>query len=84
MDIFPCDLDAGLELISSLFTPEEAAGITWNEKPVRAAPHHLLLTRQKAGNREMMDLFNRGLKKLKESGKVEAWLEESRAGAYKQ
>lgn len=84
VDIFPCDLDAGLELISKLFTPEEAENLTWHQKPVRAAPHHLLLSRKAADSEKLMMLFNKGLKTLKESGKVQQYLDESRRGEYKQ
>ncbi|MCP4353585.1 MAG: amino acid ABC transporter substrate-binding protein [Desulfobacterales bacterium] len=81
--IFPNDLDAGLELIHKHFTPEQAELFTYHPKPVRAAPHHILFSKKVEKNRQMLELFNKGLKQLKQSGKADQYLTESRRGDYR-
>jgi polar amino acid transport system substrate-binding protein len=82
IELFPCDLDAGLALIRDTLTPDQAGKITWHPKPLKADPHHLLLSKAVTGNDELMKKFNSGLKKLRDSGKVDQYLEESRRGLY--
>jgi len=81
--IFPNDLDAGYEIINSNFTPEQARLFTYHKKPVRSAPHHMLFSKRIGRNRTMTERFNKGLKQLKSSGKIEQYLTESRKGEYK-
>ncbi|MCP4106570.1 MAG: amino acid ABC transporter substrate-binding protein [Desulfobacteraceae bacterium] len=83
IQIFPNDLDAGLELIHKHFKPEDQKKITYHVKPTRAAPHHLLLSKKKKKNDKMIEFFNKGLKDLKESGKIDIYLSESRQGKYR-
>ncbi len=83
IQIFPNDLDAGLEIIHKHFTSEQVALFSYHPKPVRAAPHHLLLSKNVKQNKQMLERFNKGLKRLKESGKVDQYLTESRRGDYR-
>ncbi|MEE8382101.1 MAG: transporter substrate-binding domain-containing protein [Thermodesulfobacteriota bacterium] len=83
IQIFPCDLDAGMELLNNSFHQEEVSTIKYHKRPVKAAPHHLLLSKMVPKNQDRMDKFNKGLKELRESGKIALYLNESRAGLYK-
>jgi len=84
IDIFPNDLDAGLEIIHKNFSPEQQKKFTYHRTPTRAAPHHLLLSKKVKTNEKMIELFNKGMKQLKEAGKIELYLSESRKGQYRQ
>lgn len=80
--IFPCDLNAGYEIIQKNFTPKQIERFTYHPRPIKAAPHHLLLSKKIKRNNRLLLLFNQGLKQLKDSGKVEQYFEESRRGEY--
>ncbi len=80
IQIFPNDLEAGLQEIHKIFTPEQASLITYHPKPIKSAPHHLLLSKKVKQNKQMMELFNKNLKRLIENGKVKQYLTESRRG----
>ncbi len=82
IEIFPNDLDAGYEIIHKHFTPEQAKLFTYHTKPVKLAPHHLLLSRKNPENENNIKAFNQGLQYLRESGKIEQYLAESREGKY--
>ncbi|MCP4689907.1 MAG: transporter substrate-binding domain-containing protein [Desulfobacterales bacterium] len=83
IDIFPNDLDAGYELLLKNFTPARVAGITYHPRPVKAAPHHILFSKKVEKNVKMLELFNEGLKILRDSGDYDQYLMESRRGDYR-
>ncbi len=83
IQIFPCELESGYETIRNHFTPEQAKSFTYHPLPLRADPHHLLLSKKVEGNKKMLEIFNAGLKRLKENGKVDQYIAESRRGEYK-
>lgn len=80
IDIFPLDLEVGLNMLQKNFTSEQIALITYHPLPVRSDPGYLLLSKKVAGNEELIQVFNEGLQKLKESGQFEQFVQESRAG----
>jgi polar amino acid transport system substrate-binding protein len=82
IQIFPNDLDAGLHILNNNFTPEEVKLFTYHPLPVKAAPHCLLLSKKNRKNKELLELFNKGLKVLKDTGKFDQYLAESRQGKY--
>ena len=83
IQIFPCDMLVGYELIENNFTPEQRQLITHHKKPVKAAPHHLLLSNKVKQNQRLIKIFNKGLKKLKATGEYEKYFERFRQGKYK-
>jgi len=83
IQLFPCELDVGYEIIQKSFTKNEAEELTISPTPIKAAPHHLLLSKKIKQNKDRMAAFNNGLKKLMESGKVDQYLFESRQGKYR-
>ena len=76
--IFPNDLEAGYATLNQHFTPEQVKLFTHHAKPVKADPHHLLLSRKQEHNKKMLNIFNAGLKQLKSSGKFDLYLKTSR------
>lgn len=83
IDLAICEIDVGYELIEKLFSKEEAEKITHHPKSISTNSLHLLLSKKVEDNDELVLLFNKGLKELNESGKVNQYWEESRQGDYK-
>jgi len=82
IDIFPIDPDVGYAMIAKLFTKEEAELFTYHPKPVMAVPLHLILSKKVEKNKELIVLFNKGLKHLREKGTFDQYVAESRKGEY--
>jgi polar amino acid transport system substrate-binding protein len=82
IQIFPNDLDAGLDILNKNFTPEEVKQFTYHPLPVKAAPHCLLLSKKNIRNKELLERFNKGLKTLQDNGKLDRYISESRQGKY--
>lgn len=80
IDIFPLDLEVGLSLLRTNFTPEEAAQITHHPLPVQTSPFSLMLSKKIERNVELMTLFNAGLQELKDSGRLQQIIDEARQG----
>lgn len=83
IQLFPCELESGIELIRKIIPQDQQHLVTYHPTPLKADPHHLLLSKQIKENKEIIKRFNAGLKKLKESGKVAQYTAESRRGDYK-
>lgn len=83
IQIFPCDLEVGYAIIQKIFPHDQAKLFTHHPIPLKAAPHHLLLSKKIERNKHLIELFNKGLKQLKASGKYEQYITESRRGEYK-
>ena len=75
-DVFPANLDVGREIMRTALTPEQAARITWDPNPYNITHYHLMLNKRNKDNRRYVDLFNKGLRRLKESGKYTEYLQE--------
>ena len=71
-DIFPLELRVGLNMLRKKFSPQEIERITYHPKLIYSEFGYLLLSKKQQKNRYLISIFNRGLKKLKESGKYEA------------
>lgn len=67
IDISPQDIDVGLFMIKNM-KPEEAAKLTYNPTVLRSGPVCLLLSKKNVKNKKYIELFNKGLRKLKDSG----------------
>ena len=72
----------GEKLIKETLTPAEAEMITFNSKPVREATYHLILTRSISANKAIIEKFNVGLKKLKDEGLYDKYIQDSKDGKY--
>lgn len=80
--VFPVNVDVGYHMLHQLFNEEQIALFTHHPKPLTEEPLRLLLSKKVAGNEQRMNLFNRGLKRLRESGKIDQYTAESRSGLY--
>jgi polar amino acid transport system substrate-binding protein len=74
-DVFPANLDVGRHIMRSELPPEQADLITWDPRPYNITQYHLLLSQRDPASRRYMVLFNRGLKRLRESGKYAEYLQ---------
>ena len=73
----------GKDIAQKSLTPKQLSLITYNPKPLsKPDTHHVVFGRNEK-NIRMLQLFNKGLKQLKESGKFDQYFEESRRGEYK-
>lgn len=78
--IFPVDMDVGYAILHKLFKPEIVSMFRYHPLPLRQDSLHLILSKKIEKNKQLIEVFNRGLKKLYESGKVEQYINESRGG----
>jgi polar amino acid transport system substrate-binding protein len=75
-DIFPATLDVGLYILRHDLPPEQASQITWDPRPYNTTHYHMILNKKPAANKRYMALFNRGLQRLKDSGKYAQYIQE--------
>ncbi len=74
-DVFPLNLDVGLSIMRTDLTPEEASVLTWDPRPYNIAHYHILFNRKNPANVRYVALFDRGLKRLRASGKYEQYMQ---------
>ena len=80
IDVFAMETDVATYLMQSLLTPEEAASVVCAPKLLMKTPICMGLSRTSAKNAALMEKFNSGLKKLKEDGRYDKYIKESRNG----
>ena len=80
IDVTPMGLVFGCSLLDTLFSPQDVKKITYHSKKVRTSYYRLSLSKKVQNNEKMLERFNRGLRKLKASGKYFQILEESLKG----
>lgn len=76
IQIFAHAMDGGYATLRKHFNPEEVRQITHHPKLIQRVDYHLIFTKSKK-NERMLKLFNKGLKHLHESGKVDQYLQEA-------
>lgn len=82
IQLFPMTKEVGYAMLSKNFSAKDVAKITHHPSPLRMHPLHLLLTRKNPKNKEYIFKFNAGLKKLRDSGKIQQYLQEVRQGRH--
>lgn len=82
IDIFPLNIDVAGTLLETRFTQQERNAITYHPRPLYSIYTHLIFSKKVERNIRMHKLFNNGLKRLKESGKLDQYLQESQKGHY--
>lgn len=75
-DIFPANLDVGLHILRHDLPPEQASLITWDPRPYNITHYHMILNKTPAANQRYLALFNRGLQRLKDSGKYAQYMQD--------
>ena len=82
IEAFPGEVMVTYAQIRDTFSQEDAALFTHHPKAINEDPMYLLLSKKVAGNDAMRDLFNEGLKRLKESGRYDRIIADALAGKY--
>ena len=82
IELFTSDLDVGYRILNLHFKPEEIQRITHHPKSHYTQSMHLLLSKKVNHNQILMKNFNKGLIRLKASGKYDLYFKESRKGMY--
>lgn len=77
IDIFPLNIDVSYNLLANKFTQQERDLITYHPLPLYSIYTHVLFSKKVEKNIRMRRLFNKGLKRLKESGAFDQFFEES-------
>ncbi len=78
IDVFANEIASGYAMIHQHLAPAQVKRITHHPKPVRAAPHHVLLSRKVKRNKALIKIFNAGLNQLKVSGKLDQYIADVR------
>ncbi|BBE32084.1 ABC transporter substrate-binding protein [Tepiditoga spiralis] len=72
----------GLSILRKNFTKEEIEQIGISKKVVRVGHYSLILNKKDENHKKIIELFNKGLKQLKESGKYDQYLKEMYENKY--
>ena len=78
MPVFVCSITVGYTLLNKMYNKETVALFTNHPKPIKETTYHLLFSKAVPENEDRLIKFNAGLKKLKENGKIDQYVEESR------
>lgn len=81
IDIFASAKQVAYPLLNEKFTEEERKRLTYHPTPVHSGELYLLFSKSKPESKQTLDLFNRGLKRLKESGQYDKIIRESKSEA---
>lgn len=71
IDLFPSDLEVGYAFLYHYFPSTETEMVTHHKKAFEITEYHLILSKRISDNKRYLALFNRGLKKLRESGRYD-------------
>lgn len=82
IDLFPMTEAVGYSILNTRFEDDQIADVTRHPRPMQQAVFHLLFSKTVDGNEAMLERFNRGLAVLRENGRIEQYLRESRQGEY--
>lgn len=82
IDVFPNDPIVGAAQLRNSLLPEQAARITFNAKEFEKSTGHLIISKKCKNASEFLKKFNSGLRKLKESGRLDQMFKDLAAGKY--
>ncbi len=82
VDVVPASLDVGLYILRTRFKPAEADAITVAPGRFYSTQYRLIMRRADAASSAYIVRFNRGLRKLKESGRYDEYMADLAAGRY--
>lgn len=82
IDIVPKNLNAGLSLLQTEFTPEERSLIRYHPLPLDQGPLVMMFSKKSKSGKRMLTLFNNGLRQLKSEGRYDQYFHESQRGDY--
>jgi polar amino acid transport system substrate-binding protein len=84
LDAVVAEVDTGYYIMQKIFKAEQIEAIIVSPKQVSTITNHLVISKNIANADDLLSTFNKGLKQLTESGKVDQYLKESRSGQYNQ
>ena len=82
IDVFPGAVLVTYTQIRNTFGEEDAARFEHHPKLIRSTALHLILAKANPDNERFVELFNRGLRLLKESGRYDEIVADGIAGKY--
>lgn len=82
IDIFPAAQEVGLYVLRTQFTPEEQAAITYNPTTWGCLDYYVIISPQSPRAEELLQAFNSGIQKLKDSGRYEELWQDFLNGVY--
>jgi polar amino acid transport system substrate-binding protein len=82
IQIFPNDPSVGNAQIRNQLSPAEAELLTYSPKEFGISTLHLIMSINNKRSEYFLDKFNKGLKKLKESGRYQQMLKDLENGKY--
>ncbi|OHD13186.1 MAG: hypothetical protein A2086_09675 [Spirochaetes bacterium GWD1_27_9] len=83
IDIFPCEVVTGYTVLRNLFDENIVSQFDHNKKPLTTTTGHIIFTKNNPKVKEYLEIFNKGLKKLKDDGTYKALYEKLLKGYYK-
>ncbi|WDE09719.1 substrate-binding periplasmic protein [Thalassomonas haliotis] len=69
IQVFPIDRDAGYQVLSDKFAPEQVQLVTHHDKKLVLYRSSLVVSRKNKHSQYILDIFHQGLKRLRASGK---------------
>lgn len=82
IDLFPCAKAVGYYILRTKALPGTGDLIRHHPKPILEGEIYLVISKKQPRGKDLIKRFNRGLKKLKESGLYDRYLLESIRGDY--
>ncbi len=82
IDIFPCNIDVGLDILRKNFSAEDARKITYSKRILYEDYLYLLLSKKNPDNIRRIRIFDRELRRMKDNGTFDLYYENSRNGLY--
>lgn len=81
--VFGIERDVGYSLLQYKFKPEEAALVTHHPQSDIPAYYHLIFSRKIKKNKQILHLFNKGLRRMRATGKENEFWSAFRRGEYR-
>ncbi len=82
VNVFPQDKEVGYAMVRRLFSKEEIKLITHHSKPIHTKSLHLIFARNNEKSQRHLEIFNRGLKRMKDSGELQSYMKAISDGVY--
>lgn len=80
--VFPQDKEVGYAMIRRLFPESERPLLTHHSKPIHTQSLHIIFPRNNKESKRRLEIFNRGLRRLKASGELQGYLDAMSEGVY--
>jgi polar amino acid transport system substrate-binding protein len=81
-DAFAMEIDTALYLMQTALSPEDTAKIMYDPHILLESQQCVIFSKKHERSSHFVEVFNRGLQRLKESGKYDQYITESRQGKY--